>query len=56
MAKQLPLLLWLHGGPGCSSLGNGAFEELGPFRVGSEGKTLFKNEFAWNHGMLLCHN
>ncbi|ERN14542.1 hypothetical protein AMTR_s00038p00086870, partial [Amborella trichopoda] len=43
-----PLLLWLNGGPGCSSLGYGAMEELGPFRVYSDGKTLYKNRYAWN--------
>ncbi|XP_059633637.1 serine carboxypeptidase 1-like [Cornus florida] len=43
-----PLLLWLNGGPGCSSLGYGAMEELGPFRVKSDGKTLFRNDYAWN--------
>lgn len=37
-------------GPGCSSLGYGAMEELGPFRVKSDGKTLYKNEYAWNNG------
>ncbi|XP_072974947.1 serine carboxypeptidase II-3-like isoform X3 [Typha angustifolia] len=42
------LLLWLNGGPGCSSLGYGAMEELGPFRVMSDGKTLYRNPFAWN--------
>ena len=47
-SKDLPLLLWLNGGPGCSSLAYGAMQELGPFRVLSDGKTLFTNEFAWN--------
>ncbi|KAF2322323.1 hypothetical protein GH714_011808 [Hevea brasiliensis] len=44
-----PLVLWLNGGPGCSSLGYGAMEELGPFRVNSDGKTLFRNNYAWNN-------
>ncbi|GER48688.1 serine carboxypeptidase [Striga asiatica] len=48
ISSQLPLVLWLNGGPGCSSLGYGAMEELGPFRVHSDGKTLYKNEYAWN--------
>ncbi|KAJ7949231.1 Carboxypeptidase [Quillaja saponaria] len=45
----LPLLLWLNGGPGCSSLAYGAMQELGPFRVHSDGKTLYTNRFSWNH-------
>ncbi|TVU33798.1 hypothetical protein EJB05_15606, partial [Eragrostis curvula] len=48
-ASTKPLLLWLNGGPGCSSLGYGALEELGPFRVMSDGKTLYRNPYAWNH-------
>ncbi|XP_057833085.2 serine carboxypeptidase II-3 [Cryptomeria japonica] len=43
-----PLLLWLNGGPGCSSFGVGAMTELGPFRVQPDGKTLSKNPYAWN--------
>nr|CAB3458834.1 unnamed protein product [Digitaria exilis] len=43
-----PLVLWLNGGPGCSSLGYGAMEELGPFRVKSDGRTLYRNPYAWN--------
>lgn len=42
-----PIVLWLNGGPGCSSLG-GMFTELGPFQVNDDGKTLARNEFAWN--------
>ncbi|KAG7023032.1 Serine carboxypeptidase-like 45, partial [Cucurbita argyrosperma subsp. argyrosperma] len=41
-----PLVLWLNGGPGCSSLGVGAFSENGPFRP--NGEVLVKNEYSWN--------
>ncbi|CAK9154473.1 unnamed protein product [Ilex paraguariensis] len=44
-----PLVLWLNGGPGCSSLGAGAMMELGPFRVDKGGNTLYRNEYAWNN-------
>ncbi|XP_004136792.1 serine carboxypeptidase-like 45 [Cucumis sativus] len=42
-----PLVLWLNGGPGCSSLGAGAFIENGPFRP--KGDVLILNEFSWNN-------
>jgi len=42
-----PLVLWLNGGPGCSSLG-GFFTEQGPFRPQKGGQTLAMNNFAWN--------
>lgn len=48
-ASAKPLLLWLNGGPGCSSLGYGAMQELGPFRVNSDNKTLSRNKAAWNN-------
>ncbi|KAE9604242.1 putative carboxypeptidase D [Lupinus albus] len=41
-----PLVLWLNGGPGCSSLGVGAFSENGPFRP--NGEFLIQNEYSWN--------
>ncbi|KAL7606256.1 hypothetical protein Lser_V15G18896 [Lactuca serriola] len=44
-----PLVLWLNGGPGCSSFGYGAMEELGPFRVNNDGKTLYRNDYSWNN-------
>ncbi|ESQ49226.1 hypothetical protein EUTSA_v10020705mg [Eutrema salsugineum] len=46
--KSRPLVLWLNGGPGCSSVAYGAAEEIGPFRVGSDGKTLHPKLYAWN--------
>ncbi|CAM8963959.1 unnamed protein product [Rhodiola kirilowii] len=47
--SKLPLLLWLNGGPGCSSLAYGAMQELGPFRVRSDGRSLFRNKYSWNN-------
>ncbi|XP_019429723.1 PREDICTED: serine carboxypeptidase-like 45 isoform X1 [Lupinus angustifolius] len=41
-----PLVLWLNGGPGCSSVGAGAFIENGPFKPSENG--LVKNEYSWN--------
>ena len=49
-AESAPLVLWLNGGPGCSSVGSGALEELGAFRVHADGETLLLNEYAWNKG------
>ncbi|CAJ2675486.1 unnamed protein product [Trifolium pratense] len=36
-------------GPGCSSFGYGAMQELGPFRVNSDGRTLSLNKDAWSN-------
>ncbi|MED6150333.1 Serine carboxypeptidase-like 45 [Stylosanthes scabra] len=45
-APSKPLVLWLNGGPGCSSIGVGAFSENGPFRP--KGEALVRNQFSWN--------
>ncbi|KAL8160101.1 hypothetical protein V2J09_001638 [Rumex salicifolius] len=61
-----PLVLWLNGGPGCSSVGVGAFSENGPFRPSKNGlarnlgnpllefETDFNSraEFFWSHGLI----
>lgn len=46
--ESRPLVLWLNGGPGCSSVAYGAAEEIGPFRINSDGKTLYLNPYSWN--------
>lgn len=37
-------------GPGCSSIGGGAFTELGPFYPKGDGRGLRKNSMSWNKG------
>ncbi|KAL3649753.1 hypothetical protein CASFOL_006156 [Castilleja foliolosa] len=46
--ESKPLVLWLNGGPGCSSIAYGASEEVGPFRVGPDGVTLSLSPYSWN--------
>ncbi|KAL0903512.1 hypothetical protein M5K25_027898 [Dendrobium thyrsiflorum] len=43
-----PLVLWLNGGPGCSSIAYGLAEELGPFHVTADGKGIYLNPYSWN--------
>ncbi|CAO2823807.1 unnamed protein product [Amaranthus hypochondriacus] len=47
-SHEKPLVLWLNGGPGCSSVGYGATQEIGPFLVDTNGHGLKFNPFAWN--------
>ncbi|OAA46111.1 carboxypeptidase Y precursor [Metarhizium rileyi] len=44
--KKDPVILWMNGGPGCSSTGN-IFSNLGPSRFTDDGK-LIRNEYSWN--------
>src|ERR1700761_216197 len=44
--KNDPVVLWLNGGPGCSSL-TGLFLELGPSRI-NEKLQLVANPYSWN--------
>ncbi|GMH12498.1 hypothetical protein Nepgr_014339 [Nepenthes gracilis] len=46
--KKKPLLLWFNGGPGCSSVGYGEAEEIGPFFPQKGGIPKLKfNKYTW---------
>lgn len=42
-----PVVVWMNGGPGCSSM-LGLLTELGPFRVGNDNTTVHLNKYSWN--------
>ncbi|KAF4507214.1 hypothetical protein G6O67_005877 [Ophiocordyceps sinensis] len=43
-----PVVLWLNGGPGCSSM-VGLFKELGPSKIPSSDLKPERNPYAWNN-------
>lgn len=43
-----PLVLWMNGGPGCSSV-LGLLTEHGPFRVAKDGSGVTYNQYSWNY-------
>ncbi|GKV49613.1 hypothetical protein SLEP1_g56354 [Rubroshorea leprosula] len=53
---EKPLVLWLNGGPGCSSVGYGATQEIGPFLVDIDGNGIKFNNFSWNKGISVMHH
>ncbi|KAI7886234.1 peptidase S10, serine carboxypeptidase, partial [Lichtheimia hyalospora FSU 10163] len=46
--QEDPLVLWLNGGPGCSSM-LGLLTELGPCAVNEDGSDTILNEYSWNN-------
>lgn len=46
IADKQRTVIWLNGGPGCSSM-DGALMEVGPYRLTPNG-TLYYNEGSWN--------
>ncbi|KAK7270354.1 hypothetical protein RIF29_23433 [Crotalaria pallida] len=48
LPEARPLVLWLNGGPGCSSVAFGVSEEFGPYHIRPNGKHV-RNLYAWNN-------
>lgn len=48
-----PVVLWLNGGPGCSSL-DGFIYEMGPFEVTLQ-NTLIEREYRWNKNVNMLY-
>jgi serine carboxypeptidase-like clade 1 len=46
--KNDPVVMWLNGGPGCSSL-EGLFSELGPYHITPGTTELYANPYTWNN-------
>ena len=46
IAQRQRTVIWLNGGPGCSSM-DGALMEIGPYRL-KDNRTLVENEGSWN--------
>ncbi|CAE7076121.1 unnamed protein product [Rhizoctonia solani] len=44
---KAPLVLWLNGGPGCSS-STGLLFELGPCNIANDGQNTTYNKYSWN--------
>lgn len=45
--KSDPLVMWLNGGPGCSS-STGMLFELGPCNIANKGESVERNKYSWN--------
>lgn len=46
--EDAPLMLWINGGPGSSTIGSGLLFEHGPCSLSSNGTDTVPNEYSWN--------
>jgi len=53
IGEYIQTLGYIHVGPGCSSVGYGATQEIGPFLADTNEKGLIFNPYAWNKGNLV---
>ena len=47
-AAAVPLVIWLNGGPGASSLTGLLIEGIGPYTLQADGRTLVANPWSWH--------
>eukprot|EP00270_Netrium_digitus_P016614 TRINITY_DN598_c0_g1_i2.p1 TRINITY_DN598_c0_g1~~TRINITY_DN598_c0_g1_i2.p1 ORF type:complete len:465 (-),score=20.80 TRINITY_DN598_c0_g1_i2:88-1482(-) len=47
-AANKPLIMWLGAEPTCSAVGQGYFQEIGPFKVLPSGRKLIQNPNSWH--------
>lgn len=45
--SPVPLVMWLNGGPGCSSF-SGLFSGVGPCFIGNDSASTYPNPYSWN--------
>ncbi|CAN6650659.1 vacuolar serine-type carboxypeptidase Atg42p [Trichomonascus vanleenenianus] len=50
-----PVVLWLSGGPGCSSIGTALFFEMGPSFIEDSSLALIRNNYAWNNNASMIY-
>ncbi|THH31031.1 hypothetical protein EUX98_g3169 [Antrodiella citrinella] len=53
--QDAPLMLWLNGGPGCSSIASGLLFENGPCFVAEGGNSTVRNAHSWNEAVNIIY-
>lgn len=54
VTTETPLVFWLTGGPGCSSI-LALFFENGPYTISADGSTMLPNPYGWNQDNVLVY-